>query len=68
MVLMSKTYVVEHIKDIYEKGKLDGCSTCRDFRQVQQESQRLLNLEIFSIPQHDLLFRISELLKPKAKI
>lgn len=44
---MSKTYVVEHIKDIYEKGKLDGCSTCRDFRQIQQESQRLLNLEFF---------------------
>ena len=32
-----------HIKDIYEKGKLDGCSTCRNFRQVQKEGNRMVN-------------------------
>ena len=37
----SRTNVVEHIKHIFEEGELDENSTCRKFRQVQKEGNRL---------------------------
>lgn len=36
----SRTNVVEHIKHIYDENELDEQSTCRKFRQVQQEGSR----------------------------
>ena len=38
----SRTNVVEHIKHIFEEGELNEESTCRKFRQVQQEGNRKL--------------------------
>jgi len=40
----SRTNIVEHIKHIYEEGKLDETATCRNFRQVQKEGSR--NVEV----------------------
>ncbi len=37
----SRTNVVEHIQHIYEEGELSQEATCRNFRQVQQEGNRL---------------------------
>ena len=42
----SRSNVVEHIKHIYEDGELDENSTCRKFRQVQQEGSRQVVREI----------------------
>jgi len=42
----SRTNVVEHIKHIYEEGELPVISTCRKFRQVQQEGTRNVSREI----------------------
>ena len=42
----SRSNVVEHIKHIYEEGELDEESTCRNFRQVRQEGNRLVTREI----------------------
>lgn len=42
----SRTNVVEHIKHIYEEGELPEISTCRKFRQVQQEGNRNVSREI----------------------
>lgn len=39
----SRTNVVEHIKHIYEEGELQEEATCRDFRQVRQEGNRMVN-------------------------
>lgn len=39
----SRTNVVEHIKHIYEEGELLEEATCRDFRQVRQEGNRMVN-------------------------
>lgn len=39
----SRTNVVEHIKHIYEEGELQEESTCRNFRQVRQEGNRMVN-------------------------
>ena len=38
----SRTNIVEHIKHIYEE-ELDVDSTCRKFRQVQQELKQIEN-------------------------
>ncbi len=42
----SRTNVVEYIKHIYEEGELPEISTCRKFRQVQQEGTRNVSREI----------------------
>ena len=42
----SRTNVVEHIKHIYEEGELQEVATCRTFRQVRQEGNRMVNREI----------------------
>ena len=42
----SRTNVLEHIHNIYEEGELDEGATCRDFRQVRQEGQRLVARDI----------------------
>jgi hypothetical protein len=42
----SRTNVVEHIRHIYEEGELTEESTCRKFRQVQQEGNRQVAREI----------------------
>lgn len=42
----SRTNVVEHIKHIYEEGELQKAATCRNFRQVRQEGNRMVNREI----------------------
>lgn len=39
----SRTNVVEHIKHIYEEGELQEEATCRKFRQVRQEGNRMVN-------------------------
>lgn len=39
----SRTNVVEHIKHIYEEGELQEEATCRNFRQVRQEGNRMVN-------------------------
>jgi len=36
----SRTNVVEHIRNIYDEGELDGAATCRVFRQVRTEGLR----------------------------
>jgi len=41
----SRSNVVEHIRHIYEEGELDEISTCRKFRRVQQEGNRLVERE-----------------------
>ena len=38
----SRTNIVEHIQHIYEEGELDESSTCRKFRQVRTEGNRLV--------------------------
>ena len=42
----SRTNVVEHIKHIYEEGELDENATCRNFRQVQNEGNRMVEREL----------------------
>ena len=42
----SRTNVVEHIKHIYEDGELMEGATCRKFRQVQQEGNRIVSREV----------------------
>lgn len=42
----SRTNIVEHIKHIYEENELDKTSTCRNFRQVQEEGNRSVSREI----------------------
>ena len=42
----SRTNVVEHIQHIYEDGELKPDATCRNFRQVQQEGNRMVSREI----------------------
>ena len=42
----SRTNVVEHIQHIYEEGELFQEATCRNFRQVQQEGNRMVSREI----------------------
>jgi hypothetical protein len=42
----SRINVVEHIKHIYEEGELDENSTCRKFRQVRQEGNRMVSREM----------------------
>ena len=42
----SRTNVVEHIKHIYEEKELDENSTCRKFRQVQNEGNRQVSREL----------------------
>lgn len=42
----SRTNVVEHIQHIYEDGELEQAATCRNFRQVQQEGNRMVSREI----------------------
>ena len=39
----SRTNVVEHIQHIYEEGELDEESTCRNFRQVRKEGNRMVS-------------------------
>jgi len=38
--MVSRVTITEHIQDIYNRGELDIQTTCRDFRQVQQEGTR----------------------------
>ena len=38
----SRTNILEHIQHIYEDDELDKISTCRKFRQVQKEGNRML--------------------------
>lgn len=45
----SRTNVVEHIKHIYEEGELEEESTCRKFRQVQNNHIRANILRKFMI-------------------
>jgi len=42
----SRTNIVEHIKHIYTDKELDESSTCRNFRQVRKEGNRLVTREI----------------------
>ncbi len=42
----SRTNVVEHIQHIYEEGELAEEATCRKFRQVRQEGERMVNRKI----------------------
>lgn len=42
----SRTNVVEHIKHIFEEGELEEEATCRKFRQVRQEGERMVNRDI----------------------
>lgn len=42
----SRTNVVEHIKHIFEEGELDTNATCRNFRQVQNEGNRMVEREL----------------------
>lgn len=42
----SRTNVVEHIQHIYDEGELEPNSTCRKFRQVQQEGNRMVSRDI----------------------
>lgn len=42
----SRTNVVEHIRHIYEEGELQEEATCRKFRQVRQEGERMVSREI----------------------
>ena len=39
----SRTNILEHIQHIYEDEELDQISTCRKFRQVQKEGNRMVN-------------------------
>lgn len=39
----SRTNVVEHIQHIYEEEELDEKSTCRNFRQVRKEGNRMVS-------------------------
>ncbi len=39
----SRTNILEHIQHIYEVEELDKTSTCRNFRQVQKEGNRMVN-------------------------
>ena len=39
----SRTNILEHIQHIYEVEELDKISTCRIFRQVQKEGNRMVN-------------------------
>ena len=42
----SRTNVVEHIRHIYEEVELQEEATCRKFRQVRQEGERMVSREI----------------------
>lgn len=42
----SRTNIVEHIKHIYKEEELEADSTCRKFRQVQNEGNRNVSREI----------------------
>ncbi len=42
----SRTNVVEHIKHIYEEGELLQEATCRKFRQVREEGERIVEREM----------------------
>lgn len=42
----SRTNVIEHIQHIYDEGELTEEATCRKFRQVQQEGNRMVTREI----------------------
>lgn len=42
----SRTNIVEHILHIYEEGELIENSTCRNFRQVRQEGNRMVSRNI----------------------
>ena len=61
----SRTNIVEHIKHIYEEEELDADSTCRNFRQVQQEGNRNVSREI---PFYNLDMIISLGYRIKSKI
>lgn len=61
----SRTNIVEHIKHIYEEEELDVDSTCRKFRQVQQEGNRNVSREI---PFYNLDMIISLGYRIKSKI
>ena len=39
----SRTNILEHIQHIYEDDELDESSTCRKFRQVKKEGNRMVN-------------------------
>ena len=39
----SRTNILEHIQHIYEDDELDEISTCRKFRQVQKEGNRMVH-------------------------
>ena len=41
----SKSNVSEHIKNIFEEGELEGNSTVRKFRTVQNEGERIVTRE-----------------------
>ncbi|MGI6359967.1 MAG: virulence RhuM family protein [Acholeplasmatales bacterium] len=42
----SRTNVIEHIKNIYSEGELQESSTCRKFRQVRKEGDRMVQREM----------------------
>lgn len=47
----SRINVVEHIKHIYDESELDKESTCRNFRQVRKEENRVKWHEKFRMVQ-----------------
>jgi len=61
----SRTNIVEHIANIYEEGELDRSSTCREFRQVQEEGTRSVSR---NIPFYNLDMIISIGYRVKSKI
>ena len=61
----SRTNTVEHIGNIYDEGKLDKNSTCRDFRQVRKEGNRNVSRDI---PFYNLDMIISLGYRVKSKI
>ena len=45
----SRTNIVEHIQHIYEDEELEENPTCRKFRHVRQEGNRMVTREILLI-------------------
>lgn len=60
----SRTNIVEHIANIYEEGELDRSSTCREFRQVQEEGTRSVSRNI-SFYNLDMIISIGYRVKSK---
>lgn len=42
----ARTTIVEHIQSVYKSGELSPEATCRKYRQVRQEGERVVNREL----------------------